>query len=233
MVLNLFITAIKVLGTALAALIALVLLLLPVRVGVGVRFDSDLVVLLRVGVFRINLLRFLGRKKTVKIKPVPFTGERFGEFPASEETDAASRRKKPKKAAEASEKPEKGIHGELKKAKKRSIGELLELLTDILRDASERLGAYATLRVRKLYVTAAAPEAADTAVLFGTLNAAVGTLLHVCGRYRMTQIDTEHLGVYADFTATKPRLSLDAELYMPTARWIALAFSAIKRYITV
>ena len=229
MVLNLFITAIKVLGIALAALIALVLLLLPVRIGVGVRFDSDLAVLLRVGVFRINLLRFLGRKKTVKIKPVPFTGGKFGEFPA--ESDAAPREQKTKAAA-VSKKGGKSIQSELKKAKKRSIGELLELLTDILRDASERLGAYATLRVRKLYVTAAAPEAADTAVLFGTLNAAVGTLLHVCGRYRMTQIDTEHLGVYADFTATEPRLSLDAELYMPTARWIALAFSAIKRYIT-
>ena len=108
--------------------------------------------------------------------------------------------------------------------------EWIRLLTQIVAGVSVRFARYAHLQIRCLHVTAASPEAADTAIMFGNLNTAVGTLIHVCERFRMLEIRTQQVSVYADFNAAYPTLKTDIELTVRGWQLFVCALFAVRRY---
>lgn len=214
---------------------AALLLFLPAvsKLGVRMRFDGTFTVTARLGVLRFNVTRFLARpKKKKKTKLLRFT-ETYGAFGELETVKTSAKAKKffkktSKKAKHRKTSSQKSAKGE--KPSSRSVMEWIRLLTQIVSGVSVRFARYAHLQIRCLHVTAASPEAADTAVMFGNLNTAVGTLIHVCGRFRMLEIRTRQVSVYADFNAVEPTLEADMELTIRGWQLFVCALFAVRRY---
>lgn len=171
-----------------------------------------------------NVTKFLSRKKkSKKAKTVKFTGENFGEFP--EKPSEKKTKKKQRKGA-----GHKTGASSVPKEKK-SVTEILELITDILTEIAEPLGKCAALRIKRLRITAASDSPDKTAVLFGNLNTAAGVLMLVSQKFSVLAVDDGAVGVYSDFLPGSPTLEVDIELSVKIKYVILAAFKGIKSYL--
>lgn len=221
-----FAVLVKLILCLLAAALAAILLLLLSRIGVRVRLkrDGSLTVWGRVGLFSVNLTRLSARREQRRKRKKPtllrFTDSfgRFGEAEVSPDSPKAEA-KSPTKTAK--QKTSVGAP----KAGGRDIPALVETLTDALRRILSELGNDARVRVRRFVLTAASPEAADTALLFGGMNAALGSFWSLCERFRRFDRRKAVIGVYADFLSDVSYADIDVQI---TFRGIVLARAALK-----
>ena len=209
-----------------AALVLVLALLLVSKVGIRLRYDGTFTAIARLGVFRLNITRFLARpEKKKKPRVMRFTedGGLFGESSAGKVLAKSSRRVRHRGANTVKKAPEK--------TEKKNVPEMIRLFAELLGEAAVKLSGYARVDVRRLYAVAAAPEAADTAVLFGHMNTAMGLLLCECRRFKQFRLGSLRAGVYADFTATEPRFDADIELTFRVWQPLFTAIGAGKRYV--
>lgn len=207
----------SVIGTALLILLAVlcaVFFLLGTvffsRLRIFLRYREKLEILLQLWFIKINITKLTSRKKKQKApKLLHFDGQHFGELPQKPE------KQKNKKNIQAAHKVSKGTANPAtttQPKEKQSVGNILDMVRDILSDISSPLKKCIDVKIHRLYVTAASKEAADTAVMFGHLNTAVSSLILVCKKFRNLEIDESCTGVYSDFTSEKPRLDTEIEL---------------------
>ncbi len=204
----------SVIGTLLLVLFAIlcaVIFLLGIvffsRVRIFFRYREKLEILLQLWFVKINITKLTSSKKKQKTpKLLHFDGELFGELPQKPE------KQKKTKNLQAAHKTSKELPAETKPKEKQSVGDILDMVRDILSDISSPMKKCIDVKIHRLYVTAASKEAADTAVMFGHLNTAVGSLILACKKFRNLEINEGCTGVYSDFTSEKPRLDTEIEL---------------------
>lgn len=175
---------------------------------------------------RFNITKFLSRKKKQKKpKAVHFDGTLFGEFP-----------EKDKKKEKAERKAKSVTHTVSKAEKKKTpvtetVSEYLTLVTDVLDDIREPVKKVLKIDIKKLYLTAAADDPHKTAILFGNMNTAVGSLILVCKKFAVLNINESKTGVYSDFLSAKPRADAHIVLTLSVRHTIICGFKAIMRFI--
>lgn len=170
---------------------------------------------------KFNVTKFLSRRqKQKKTKIVRFTGESFGEFPH-----------KPAKKKKRRKKADHKVGKTTIPKEKKSITEILELVTGILSEISKPLGKCAALRIKRLKITAASDSPDKTAILFGNLNTAAGMLILAAQEFSALTVDDGAVGIYSDFMPGNPRLDADIELSVRIRYVIAVAFKGLKSYL--
>ena len=204
-------------------LLAVVLILL-MNVKLRIRLEDTFTYSFGIGPFAFDSQKAQQSKRKVKKKTpkiIKFTGEsRFGELVCTKE-------KEKKKKTEKRAKQEKRQAEEEKK----SLFEQIELVKSIVTEWFERFGKYAVIKIKKLHMTAAAQEPSDTAVMFGFMNAASGTLLHVCSKFRVFEMNPENVAVYSDFTGQSPELRADIQLKIKVWQLLICTLGALKVYL--
>ncbi len=234
--LHILLAALALIGKILLAALLVVLLLLVFallsRAGVRLRVsESAFDVIVRLGVLRFNVTRFAAwraaraaKRAQKPPKPIRFTesGGLFGELPEEPQKKTA------KKSVQTAHAPKAE-----KKTKKLDVMALLQKTTDFLSEAYDRLSGDGRVRIRRLVLTAAAPEAADTAVMFGHMNTAVATLLHISSQFKRLDTERAKIGVYSDFCADTPRIDADIEINFSALVLVRVAGSALQTYLAV
>lgn len=196
---------------------------------ITVKYDGSLSVYARLWFVKINVSKLALRpKKRKKTKIIHFDGGTFGEFPEKE-----NRRKHKEKSAEKkSSAKSKSRNAEQKKDEK-SIAETLGTIAELLSEISEPLKKAFGIEIKKLRLTAAAENAADTAVLFGHMNTAAGTLIYVCEQFPMFSADAENIGVYSDFLSSEPSADAEIAVTVSVRHVLACAFKSLIKYIKI
>ena len=232
--LHILLAALALIGKILLAALLVVLLLLVFvllsRAGVRLRVsESAFDIIVRLGVLRFNVTRFAAwraaraaKRAQKPPKPIRFTesGGLFGELP--EEPQKKTKKVQTAHAPKAE-----------KKTKKPDVMALLQKTTDFLSEAYNRLSGDGRVRIRRLVLTAAAPEAADTAAMFGHMNTAVATLLHISSQFKRLDTERAKIGVYSDFCADTPRIDADIEINFSALVLVRVAGSAFQTYLAV
>ena len=220
----------KILLFALLAALGVLLLALISRVGIRFRIkeDGETTLWAKIGFFRLNLTRLAAFRAAWQRPPKPRLLTYTKDFGIFGQVPQAVKRPSQKKAAHS-----KSTNAPKKSKKKPDVLSILRQITDFLSAALTRLSGNGRIRVRRLVLVSAAPEAADTAVLFGQMNAALAVLMHTSGRFRQLKTEKAKIGVYADFNADDARM--DADLECDFRAWVLLrvAIDAAKTYLAV
>lgn len=154
---------------------AIILLIMFFRVGVRVLSDESLSVGIDLGLFKIPL--YPAKDKKIKLKR--FRIKAFRKDLAKQE--AKRRKKAEKKLSKKKNKAaaDEDVHSEDIQRKKRDITELVGTVTDIAGVFIRRFGKYLRIKIRKLVIVVATPDAASTAVMYGAVCGAVQCFLEL------------------------------------------------------
>lgn len=177
---------------------AIILLILFIRVGVRVISDGSLSLGVDLGLFRIPI--YPQKEKKIKLKRF-----RIGPFRRELERQEEKRRKKAeKKLAKRKKRADSGKDGECteEKTKKRDITGLVSTVTEVAGVFIRRFGKHLRIKIRKLVIVVATPDAASTAVLYGAVCGAVQCFLTlVDGNISVKCPKNSRVEVLPDFTA--------------------------------
>lgn len=175
-----------------AALI-LFLLLLPLTLTVRVKEEGDTTLCLRL--LGIPLFRIPERERPVHLRDY---SKRAMERRAKKQARKAAK-KKPKKADAHPQAP----------GKETSLSDKISFVTDVARDVLARTLSHARVKIKRLTVTVGSPDAAKTALLYGSVTPAVSFLLETLEQFSHLKIAPDaRVGVQADFTAERCRVDL-------------------------
>ncbi len=191
----------------------IILLLLFIRVGVRVRSMGNMSLAVDLGLFSIPL--FPKKEKDIRLSDY-----KIGKFRKNKEKAAEKERKKrkkrlSKKSKSAAESTTEKVEAARRKnrglrAKKREIGETIELVTDLTKTFLSRFGKHLHIKVRRVVVTVASEDAATTAVIYGGVCGAVQCfteLLDNCLNVKFPR--GAQIKVIPDFTSAKSDAEID------------------------
>ena len=153
-----------------------------------------------------------------------FSGENFGEMPKGKVKD----KKKVKKENTAVTETTKAHP----KKEKKSVGDFLSLVTDILSEISEELAKCASLDIRKMEITVASDDPYNTALIFGHLNTAAGLVVLAGEKFENFSVKDGAIAIYSDFSAKEITADVEVVLSVKIKHVIVCLFKAIKIYLS-
>ena len=179
-------------------------------------------------------VKLFPRKKKKKRGPHSMSRRKAAKILASIE------KKKQKKAIK---KKKKLLKKEEKKAKeeaqgKKSISEILDTVSDITSlatDALSRFGKRFHVRISVLRITVATPDAAQTAIAYGAIQAALAQLYATLGQTKNFKLPKQSaFALDADFSKTEPSADIKIHFSFSIFALLAAAVGAfIKRFIRI
>lgn len=176
---------------------------------------------------KFNITKFLSRKKKHKTpRAIHFEGGLFGEFSEKEKKKKKGKEKHKTALSDNAVKTEKE-----KTPLTETVSEYLTLVTDILDDIKEPVKKILKVDIKKLHLTAASDDPHKTAILFGNMNTAVGSLILVCKKFASLSINESKTGVYSDFVSTTPGADAHIVLTLSFRHIILCGFKAVMRFI--
>lgn len=215
-------------GFLIAAIIITAILCL--RLSVRVRTADELTLIAGIGFIRLRLLP--QKEKRLKLKS--YRIDRYRKMLRKEElSEEKKNRKKQKKQAKKSEKTaaEKTDETEVKE-EKRDIPALIAKLTRVAGVFISRFGKHLRIHLRKIKLTVATGDAAQTAILYGAVIGAVQNLyaLLVSSGTLKTTPNSE-LMVETDFLSEKPRAEIDITFSFRLWQLFDMALRSLIAYI--
>ncbi len=113
----------------------------------------------------------------------------------------AMKRREEKQARKAAKKKPRASYQSTAFAKETTLSEKISFVTDVVREIFVRTLSHARVRIIRLAVTVASPDAAQTALLYGAVSAAVAFLLESLEQFSHLKVASgAPVGVQADFT---------------------------------
>lgn len=135
----------------------------------------------------------------------------------------AARKKKPRKQAE---KPD------AKKSKDMSLSDTISLVGDIASTVLHRSLKHARVSVDRLAITVATPDAAQTAILYGGVCAALAALTEVLNNFSHLRIrDAARYGVAVDYTSERCRADVRIRFTLRVHHVISIAIRTVFRAV--
>ena len=194
----------------LLGILALLLAVLGTRIRFRIKADADVRLTLEILFFKKQLFP----KEEEHPDPKKFTKKGLErQIKRLRKKAEKQQKKKTEKAAKKQAKAEakKAAAATDTKKKKMSVAEIIELVILLSRALISNLSRRLHIDVKRLNIIVATGDAASTAVLYGTVSAAVASLTELLITCTRTKLPTpEHGGVYADFVGDSS--SVDAEL---------------------
>lgn len=209
----------KIILGILGVLLLLLAVILLTPAGVRFRYDrGDLSLLVRFGPLKLQIFPQKEKKppqrKPEETKEEPEkkqAGKESADDPEKKQTEkSAPEKPKPKKKAE--KKPRAKINRE-------QILYSLETLPPILGRALKRTGRRLRLTPLKVHLLVAGPDPADTALLYGRLEAALGAALPAL--HRLVRIKDQDVRLFLDFQ--REQMDLIADVGLSLRPWDLLS----------
>lgn len=206
----------------------LILVALFIRVRFRISAESDVKLILELPFFKLQL--FPEREK--RPNPKKFTKKGL-ERQILKERRRIGRQSK-KKAAKAAKKQAKKDATASAPKKKKSVIEIIELVTLLVKKLLSHLSRRLRIDVKRLHVTVATGDAASTAIAYGAASSAMAGLTEILYLNTRTKLPApENGGVYADFVGDKSKIDIDIVLSMRVvgilATLISLAYNYLKK----
>ena len=198
----------KIILGILGVLLLLLAVILLTPAGVRFRYDQgDLSLLVRFGPLKFQLFprkeKKPSRRKPKEKKPEKKQAEKKAAVEPEKKPAKKSAPETPKTKKKAATKPRAKINRE-------QILYSLETLPPILGRALKRTGRRLCLAPLKVHLLVAGPDPADTALLYGRLEAALGAALPAL--YRLVRIKDQDVRLFLDFQREQMDLIADVGL---------------------
>lgn len=198
----------KIILGILGVLLLLLAVILLTPAGVRFRYDrGDLSLLVRFGPLKFQLFprkeKKPSRRKPKEKKPEKKQAEKKAAADPEKKPAEKSAPEKPKPKKKAEKKPRAKINRE-------QILYSLETLPPILGRALKRTGRRLRLTPLKVHLLVAGPDPADTALLYGRLEAALGAALPAL--HRLVRIKDQDVRLFLDFQREQMDLIADVGL---------------------
>lgn len=196
-------------------LLLLFLLFIPLSLTVSLSEDGALSLCGRV----LGFVVYRSPKKKRPFKPSDYTSRAM----RRREQTRAARKKKPEKQ---NDKPN------VKKSKDMSLGDTISLVRDIASTVLHRSLKHARVRVDRLAITVATPDAAQTAILYGGVCAALAALTEVLNNFSHLHIrDAAYYGVAVDYTSERCRADVRIRFTLRVHHVINIAIRTVIRAV--
>lgn len=198
-------------GFLIAAAIILLILILKISVRVG--FGDELALTLGVGIFRKRLVP----ANEKKLRLSDYKIKKFRKIKARQAKIEEKKRKKQQKkkqtqrtdnTAQKVAEARRRAAGEPKQ--KRDIAGLIGMATEVAKVFISRFGKHLRINIRRLRITVATDNAADTAVMYGAVCGAVQCFMELLNSTAHLKLPREdELCVVPDFTSDKLKADVD------------------------
>ncbi len=221
-------------GFLITALIILsvILIILALKISVRVTNGDNFTLKLGVGIFRITLTP----RKEKKVRLSDYKIKKYRKrLQSQEEKERKKLLKKPKKKSGKKIKVTENVRKKAESApKKRDIMELIGKLKEVVLVFISRFRHHLHIKIKRLHITVATDNAADTAVLYGAVCGGVTCLLDIM--YSGTNLDYTKDAVVAvepDFTATKTKALVDITFSFRIWQLFDIAVRSAWKYINI
>lgn len=206
-------------------LLLLFLLFIPLSLTVSLSEDGALSLCGRVLGFAV----YRSPKKKRPFKPSDYTPR------AMRRRERAEQRKLRRKQTRAArkKKPEKQeATPTAHKSKDMSLGDTISLVRDIASTVLHRSLKHARVTVDRLAITVATPDAAQTAILYGGVCAALAALTEVLNNFSHLHIrDAAYYGVAVDYTSERCRADVRIRFALRVHHVISIAIRTVIRAV--
>lgn len=194
-------------GWIIAAVVAILLFMLfMMKVRIKAKVDGDMKLTLGVGIFRIPL--YPAKEKTLKLSDYKI--KKFRKKQAKLEGAKAGKKKKPKKKStghKLADSKTKMVEAD------NSDGDIMGVISKIMAVVNvffSRFGHHLHIKVKRLVIIIASPDAAKTAVIYGTVCGAVQCLMELLGNAVHLKVqNSDDIRVDPDFTSEKTSAQID------------------------
>ncbi len=182
------------------ALLLLLLVPIPLRLVFSVGEETTLALYLQCLGIPITLFSVPKKKKRPNIKH--FTKKYLKRLGEKQQKKAAKKAKKSeKKATAAGDEPQTTLHDKIG-----SFLDILRLVRKIVSILFKRFGGMMRVKVAYLDICVATKDPAETAILYGSIYAALEALwAQIADTRPMKRVHKRDISIFADFTAEKPQ----------------------------
>ena len=187
-----------------AAVTLLLFMLFMLRVSVKAKVDGDMKLTLGVWIFRIPL--YPGKEKTLKLSDYKI--KKFRKKQAKlEEAKSGKKPKKKPTGHKLSASKTKMVEADDSEG---DITELISTIISVVKVFFERFGHHLHIKLKRLVIIIATPDAAKTAVLYGTVCGAVQCLVELLSNTVHLKVpNSDDIRVEPDFTSEKTSAQVD------------------------
>lgn len=200
----------KIILGILGVLLLLLAVILLTPAGVRFRYDQgDLSLLVRFGPLKLQIFP-RKEKKPPRRKPEETKEEPEKKQAGKESADDPEKKQTEKRAPEKPKPKKKAAKKPRAKINREQILYSLETLPPILGRALKRTGRRLRLTPLKVHLLVAGPDPADTALLYGRLEAALGAALPAL--HRLVRIKDQDVRLFLDFQREQMDLIADVGL---------------------
>ena len=172
----------------LLAILAVICLVLALRVNINIRYENELTVYLRVLFVRIKLLPQKSKK---------FNAKKYEEK-LQKNQDKPSVKLKEKSVADK---------------EKAELGETISIITDTVKVFFKTFSKQLHVKLAKIHIIVATPDAAKTAILYGAVSGAAACLLELLDEItNLDRIKERSIIIEPDFLAQKSEMIINITL---------------------
>ena len=186
--------------------VALLVMLFMMKVRITAKVNGDMKLTLGVWIFRIPL--YPAKEKTLKLSDYKI--KKFRKKQAKLEEDKAAKKKKGKKKSTGHKHTDSKAKMVAADDSESDITGLITKIIAVVKVFFDRFGHHLHIKVKRLVIIIASPDAAKTAVLYGTVCGAVQCLLELLNSaVHLKVTNSDDIRVEPDFTSEKTSAQVD------------------------
>lgn len=193
----------------LLAISALIFLVLALRVNINIRYENELTVYLRVLFVRIKL------------------------FPQNDKGFSA--KKYDKKLKKNQDKPSVKLKEKSEADKEKAeLSETICIITDTVKVFFKAFSKHLHVKLAKIHIIVATPDAAKTAILYGAVSGAAACLLDLLDEItNLDKVKNSSIVIEPDFVAQKSDVRINITLYMSILGALITLVKTLLKYINL
>lgn len=193
----------------LLAISALIFLVLALRVNINIKYEDELTVYLRV--------------LFVKIKLFPQNDKGFN----AKKYDKKQKKNQDKPSVKLKEKSEAD-------KEKAELSETISIITDTVKVFFKTFSKHLHVKLAKIHIIVATPDAAKTAILYGAVSGAAACLLDLLDEItNLDKVKNSSIVIEPDFVAQKSDVRINITLYMSILGALITLVKTLLKYINL
>lgn len=206
-------------------ILALITLLLFLKVRLCIIYSEELSVKARILLFNIPIFP----KKAKKIKPRDYSLKALEKKKAKAEKNKLKQKKKDERSVKKAPPHNENTPPQTVKEK---IGDILELVTLVLKNVMSPFGRYLKIEIVKMHVKIGGSDPAKTALTYGIASQGIAYILELLSN--VTNVDVKKkssVNIYADFLSEKSDADINITLGLRVWHALSLAIKFFMAYL--
>lgn len=214
-----------------AAIIAIIFCIAMLSINIILQYSDEFALKIRVLFITI---RIIPRNKKIRPeKSLPeYVEKRERKAALKEKKKEEKKRKKAEKEKKKSGREGSEKNGQGQPKKKKSAGDIFEMVKDILSSIFSKLPKYLKVRIKKLYVSVGTDDAAKTAIVYGSTMAALPNLLEFINEHAvLKQYGENAISIVPNFISGKVDADIDIRLSIRIWQAVSIGLGALFAYL--